>query len=94
VLKPGGVLLVSLATERDGYYSKCRVESLPGVQSSVQLAWDPVAEVGNILLSYMALLAEFSDLFEMEMSWVKRKEGIMHGNRYMRETVAMLWQVK
>jgi SAM-dependent methyltransferase len=94
VLKPGGVVLISLATNNDGYYSSCSIGPLSGLDSSVRLTWDPIAEVGNILLSYSQLLAEFSDLFEFEMSWIKRKAGKMHGVAYSRETVGTLWRAK
>lgn len=94
VLKPGGALLVSLATKNDGYYASCATGPLKDINSSVRLTWDPIAQVGNILLSYEQLFAEFSDLFEFEMSWIKRKAGQMHGVAYSRETVATLWRAK
>jgi SAM-dependent methyltransferase len=94
ILRSNGLLLVSLATNGDGYYSACRVEALAGTDASVGLSWDPVAEVGNILLSYDELLSEFSDLFDLQMSWVKRKVGVMHGGTYLRETTAVLWRAK
>lgn len=93
ILKPGGILLISLATDNDGYYSSCPIGSLVDVESSVRLAWDPIAEVGNILLSYDQLVKEFSDLFSLQMSWIKQKPGTMHGKIYIRETAATLWVV-
>jgi SAM-dependent methyltransferase len=92
VLEPGGVLLVSLATDGDGYYGSC--EEINGWRelSAMRLTWDPVAEVGNILPTYDEFLSEFSDLFDFQMSWRKRKSGDMHGRRYLRETVATLWK--
>ncbi|MEU7673587.1 methyltransferase domain-containing protein [Micromonospora taraxaci] len=92
VLEPGGLLLVSLATDGDGYYGSC--EKMPNWRdiSAVPLTWDPAAEVGNILPTYDEFLVEFSDMFDFQMSWRKRKFGDMHGKRYLRETVAMLWQ--
>jgi SAM-dependent methyltransferase len=92
VLQPGGVLLVSLATDGDGYYGACAPIAGWRDISSARLTWDPVAEVGNILLTYDEFRAEFADLFEFQMSWRKRKHGDMHGKRYLRETVAMLWK--
>jgi SAM-dependent methyltransferase len=94
ILKPGGILLVSLATNNDGYYSTCDIGPLTKVDSSVRLTWDPVAGVGNILLSYQQLVAEFSDLFTLQMSWIKQRHGLMHGNPYQRETVGTLWAAK
>lgn len=94
ILKPGGILLISLATINDGYYGSCPVGPLQDIGSSVRLTWDPIAEVGNILLTSDQLMAEFSDMFELEMSWTKRKAGQMHGTAYLRETVATLWRAK
>lgn len=94
VLRPGGILLVSLATDGDGYYASC--EPMPDWQdiSTVRLTWDPHADVGNILLTSDQLMAEFADLFELQMSWRKRKPGRMHGESYLRETVATLWRAR
>ncbi|WP_329127249.1 class I SAM-dependent methyltransferase [Streptomyces sp. NBC_01465] len=94
ILKPGGVLLVSLATAGDKYYGQCGTGPLGNVVASPRLTWDPIAEVGNILPTYEEFLAEFNDLFDFQMSWVKRKQGVMHGSEYMRETVATLWRAK
>lgn len=94
ILKPGGILLISLATDNDGYYSACDTGPLTDVVSSVRLTWDPVAEVGNILMSYDQLIAEFSDLFTLHMSWIKQRHGMMHGKPYERETVGTLWGAK
>lgn len=94
ILKPGGILLVSLATDNDGYYSTCDSGPLTDVESSVRLTWDPVAGVGNVLLSYSQLLAEFADLFTLQMSWIKQRHGVMHGNHFLRETAATLWVAK
>lgn len=94
VLRPGGFLLVSLATDQDGYYSNCPTGPVAGIDSSVRLAWDPVAEVGNILLTYEEFIAEFSELFFMQMSWVKRKTGRMHGSEHMRETAAIIFSAR
>jgi hypothetical protein len=56
------------------------------------LKWDPVAEVGNILPTVGQFIAEMSDVFELAMTWQKRKEGLMHGDKYVRHTLATLWK--
>jgi SAM-dependent methyltransferase len=94
ILKPGGILLVSLATVNDGYYSACDTGPLTEIVASPRLTWDPVAEVGNILMSYDELVAEFSDLFTLQMTWIKQRHGMMHGDPYNRETVGSLWVAK
>lgn len=94
IIKPGGILLVSLATDKDGYYSACDSGPLIGVESSVRLTWDPIAGVGNVLLSYSQLVAEFADLFTLQMSWIKQRHGVMHGKPFLRETAATIWIAK
>lgn len=94
VLAPNGTLLVSLATADDGYYGGCPRLSSEEVDSTVPIAWDPHAQVGNILLTRDQYIAEFADHFDLVMLWTKRKEGIMHGERYLRSTTATLWTVK
>ena len=92
VMSPDGVLLVSLATAEDGYYASCP-RLAPGKSSGgVDLRWDPEAEVGNILLTSEQLVEEFSDLFDLQMTWQKSKPGHMHGKQYQRFTVATLWK--
>ncbi len=94
ILRPGATLVVSLATNGDGYYGGCDIGPLVNIQSSLRLTWDPVAEVGNILPSLDELIGEFSDHFDLQMVWMKRKPGIMHGKSYGRETAATLWTSK
>ena len=91
VMSPQGVLLVSLATVEDGYYASCPQLDAAELNSAVDLRWDPEAEVGNILLTMDQFLAEFSDLFELQMTWIKSKLGRMHNKDYQRHTVAALW---
>lgn len=94
VLRPEGVLLVSLATDEDGYYGQCPQLKKSEYGSSMRLTYDPHAKVGNILLSSQDFFIEFSDLFELSMTWQKRKVGLMHGEEYMRHTLASLWTPK
>lgn len=91
VLAPGGTLLVSLATAEDGYYGQCPRLGPDEVDSTVPIAWDPHAKVGNILLTRDQYVAEFADHFDLVMLWTKRKEGVMHGEKYLRSTTATLW---
>jgi SAM-dependent methyltransferase len=94
VLSPDGVLLVSLATKKDGYYANCSRLAPKEFGSSIDLRWDPEAGVGNILLTSEQFIAEFSDLFDLQMTWQKSKPGRMHSKDYQRFTVAALWQPK
>jgi SAM-dependent methyltransferase len=94
VLTPNGVLLLSLATATDGYYMVCPPIALSESVSSVPLALDPHAGVGNAMFTLDSLTTEVSDYFSLEMAWVKRKTGLMHGQQYDRETLATLWVAK
>jgi SAM-dependent methyltransferase len=94
ILRPGGLLLVSLATTGDGYYGSCGIGPLGNINASLRLTWDPVAEVGNILPSFAEVVDEFADKFSLQMTWLKRKVGSMHGKSYLRETIATLWTAR
>ena len=94
VMSPDAVLLVSLATKEDGYYASCPRLAPEDFDSSIDLRWDPEAGVGNILLTAEQLVEEFSDFFDLQMTWQKSKRGRMHGKDYQRFTVATLWKPK
>lgn len=85
--KEDGALLISMATTADGYYGSCPTI---GFQEGIQITWDPIAEVGNILPSDEQLRAEFADAFELAMTWTKVKNGMMHGRQHVRSTTALL----
>lgn len=88
-LRDNGRLLLSLAHVNDGYYSTCpRISS--GVLEIAVL--DPIAGIGSILFSLDSLCVEMSDFFELEISWFKIKEGIMHNKLYLRHTLATIWK--
>jgi ubiquinone/menaquinone biosynthesis C-methylase UbiE len=90
-LASGGVLLVSMATTNDGFYSGC--PELP-LGQSLTIKLDPFAKVGNILPTPEQLLEEFTDFFTPAMMWRKEKPGMMHGKKYQRSTTALLMTAK
>lgn len=90
VLRPTGVVIVSLATAGDGYYSACPSLEPDDRLADIPLKWDPEAGVGNILPTQEQFLSELEDLFRVEMTWLKRKPGPMHGQTFMRETYAAI----
>ncbi len=93
VLRPNGLVLLSLATDEDGYYSSCPLLTSWQDISDVKLVYDPVAEVGNVLFSEAELMSEFGDLFSPRMTWRKVASGPMHGKAYERHTFATVWSV-
>ena len=89
ILSSKGILVISLATAGDGYYSACPTLDM-GSLSRIPLKWDPVATVGNILPGEAEFFDEMCDEFHTEMTWLKRKAGPMHGSTYVRETLAAI----
>lgn len=85
--KNDGVLLVSMATSEDEYYRSCPSHD---EGQSIDIKWDPIANVGNILPTEAQLLQEFTDTFTVQMFWRKTKSGAMHGSNYLRSTTALL----
>jgi len=94
VLRPTGVVVLSLATAGDGYYAACPALEPNERPGDIPLKWDPEARVGNILPTQEQFLAELEDLFRLEMTWLKRKPGPMHGRTFIRETYAAILRPK
>ena len=92
VLRPEGRLLLSLADRRDGYYDKC--PDLDFTLGNPHTILDPVAGIGSVLFTLEELREELSDVFALEMSWHKVKFGLMHGERYLRRTIATIWRIR
>lgn len=91
VLKSDGHLLVSLATDEDGYYNSCPNADDWGAKSPIPIVLDPAAGVGNIMHNLGSLEQELSDQFRLTMAWRKTARGPMHGKTYDRVTLATLW---
>lgn len=87
VLRPHGLLLISLATDSDGYYSSC--PRMPGPDDP-PVVLDPKAGVHNVLFSEAGFAAEISSAFEPVMHWRKSDRGTMYGEEYQRCTLATL----
>ncbi len=92
VLSPDGVLLMSLATVDDGYYSTCPPQKVDDATEGVPIVLDQSAGVGNVMHSLDSLRAEMSDHFDLAMLWEKVVDGPMHGETYERHTLATLWR--
>jgi SAM-dependent methyltransferase len=90
VLSPGGRVLVSLAEPTDGYYAQCPPSDASGAGPNAII--DPEVSVGSVLFSLDQLIAEMADHFELEMAWRKKKKGVMHGEEYLRQTLATIWR--
>lgn len=91
VLKPRGAVLVSLALADDGYYSTCPDLADPEGGNPRTIV-DPVVGIGSVLYTLPQLEAEFSRDFRLEMAWIKAKMGRMHGQDYLRRTLATVWR--
>lgn len=93
VLKNDGLLLLSFAPADDGFYGSCPILEA-GARSGreVPISIDPIAKVGNILVTLEQLILEMSEEFELQMTWDKRRPGVMHDRRFLRRTIASLWR--
>jgi SAM-dependent methyltransferase len=94
VLADGGRVLLSLAGRDDGYYSTCPDYNPPEIstEANPKTILDPTPMIGSVLFSPDDIVAEMADHFTLEMLWHKRKVGSMHGQTYMRSTMATLWR--
>lgn len=91
VLAPNGRILLALAEIRDGYYSQCPAFAVQPEQAGIEYVSDTAIQVGSVLFTLDGLTAEMADHFELEMSWLKRREGVMHNKNYLRYTLATIW---
>lgn len=90
VLTPQGRVLISLAEPDDGYYASCPPFEDAGAGPHAVL--DPEVGVGSVLFSLADLREEMAGAFELEMAWHKKKPGVMHGQTYLRKTLATIWR--
>jgi len=93
VLAVGGRVLLSIAGRDDGYYSACPDYNPPDIntEANPRTILDPAPMIGSVLFSSDEIVAEMADRFILEMLWHKNKVGSMHGQTYMRSTIATLW---
>jgi len=93
VLAADGRILLSIAGRDDGYYGACPDYNPPGINiaGNPKTILDPIPMIGSVLFSPDDIVAEMADHFTLEMLWHKRKLGSMHGQTYMRSTIATLW---
>ena len=89
VLRPGGLLLMSLATAEDGFYRRCAIVEGP---TNPAVVLDPVAQVSNLLFTEPQFITEISRRFKHVMTWRKTDRGLMHGDEYDRVTVAAIFR--
>jgi methyl halide transferase len=93
VLNPDGLLLVSLADREDGYYKNCPDSEISEIGNPRTII-DEKAGIASVLFNVEELIHEMSDFFDLSMCWCKTKQGKMHGNKYLRRTIATIWRRK
>lgn len=91
-LKEKGILLLSLADKEDGYYSIC--PEVENDNQGLKTILDEEVGIQSVLFSITELIYELSPDFELEMAWIKTKNGRMHGQEYQRKTIATIWRPK
>lgn len=91
VLKPGGILLLSLADAADGYYG-----SLPKtkIKKDVYKITDPKTSVVSLLYTKASVLRELEKEFILQDFEKSQKPGLMHGRKYGRVTLKFILQKK
>ena len=93
VLRKDGLLLVSLADKEDGYYKNC--PDLKNLErGNPRTIIDEEVGIASVLFNLQELIDEMSDCFDLNMCWLKAKQGKMHGSDYLRRTIATLWKRK
>lgn len=92
VLKPQGRVLLSVAEPTDEYYRACPAHPEPGAGPNSIV--DPVVGAGSVLFSLEELAVDVADALELEMAWRKAQPGEMHGQQYVRRTIASLWRLQ
>jgi hypothetical protein len=53
---------------------------------------DPSVGVGSVLFDQQELEEEVGLVLRLEMLWRKIRRGPMHGQTYMRDTIATIWK--
>ena len=91
VLKETGTCLLSLASDRDGFYSKFLGTSPEPKNKKII---DPIAHVSKYLYSLEDLEKEFSNEFKIVNFQEKNKKDFMHGRDYARTTLSFILQKK
>jgi SAM-dependent methyltransferase len=92
VLRPGGFLLLTLATTGDGYYGRCPEVSNWREWSDIKIVLDEEIGVSNSLFTEPEFLDFVGRYFDLEMTSRKRMTNVMHGKPYRRETLCTIWR--
>jgi SAM-dependent methyltransferase len=90
LLRDDGILLCSLATSGDGYYSSCTTAGTDA--EGVRITYDPVPGIANVLFAESQFLGEMADRFELLVLWRKRNISEMYGRQLHREVLVTLWR--
>jgi SAM-dependent methyltransferase len=90
VLADEGRVLISVAEPGDGYYGAC--PPAPEPEAAPHAVIDPALGLGSVLFSLAELEEEMADTLSLEMAWRKAGVGEMHGQSYLRRTLATLWR--
>ena len=91
ILKPSGLLVLSLASIKDTYYG-----TLPKVKikKDVFKVTDPKINVRCFLYTKEGLIKEFHKNFKLLDFIETKKVGLMHGKKYKRVTLKFLFEKK
>lgn len=89
ILKPSGLLVISLASLDDDYYG-----TLPKtkVTKDVYKVTDPKIKISSLLYMKDSLTDELGAKFKLINFTEQRKTGVMHGKKYKRVTLKFLFK--
>lgn len=89
VLRPGGVVLLSLAAADDEYYA-CWTSGVSDVATEVPTGTDERVGIEHVLHTEETLRAELTPTLRPALLWSKRGRSVIDGEAYERRTLAVL----
>lgn len=92
ILRPGGLLLLTLATADDGFYAYCPEVDGWSDWSDLPVVEDPDAKVMNVLPTESQVIDEFGAALELVATWRKSAVNVMHGRQFDRFTFCSIWK--
>ena len=92
VLRPGGVVLLSLAAADDDYYARWTSRATPAadVAGVAPTGTDQRVGIGHVLHTEETLRAELAPALRPALLWSKRGRTVIDGEVYERRTLAVL----
>lgn len=91
ILKPGALLLITLAGIDDGFYG---IQTKTKFSKDIYKIVDPVTGVGSLLFTKESLEDDLKKDFSLLSYKKENKLGMMHGGQYKRSTLKFIFKRK